>query len=74
MNQFTPAFASGSTMDIGRTVKVIDEAQLHKARHAGRKAKIDGFARISPYYDCPPLDHYWFAGYDGKTWEQAVGT
>jgi hypothetical protein len=43
-----------------------------RALSAGRAAKFAHFARISPYYENPELDHFFFAGFDGQSWEEAV--
>jgi hypothetical protein len=39
---------------------------------SGKSAKKQGFARVTPYYEAPKSDHFWFAGYDGKTMEEAI--
>lgn len=38
----------------------------------GQDAKRQGFERMGIYYDAPKSDHFWFAGYDGKTIQEAI--
>lgn len=45
-----------------------------RAFAVGQNDKRAGFDRVSPYYDAPGSDHFWFAGYDGKTMEEAIAT
>jgi hypothetical protein len=42
------------------------------AFHAGAKAKRMQLARVSVIYGDPLADEFFFAGYDGQTWEEAV--
>lgn len=53
-------------------VKVVPMYELKRAFEAGRQAKDLGRFRVTPYYDCAPLDHFWLAGFDGKTWQEAI--
>lgn len=53
------------------SVKIVTQENLAKAYFTGKLARAKGFERVSPYYECEPLDHYFFAGWDGKSWEQA---
>jgi len=55
-----------------RKVKVLAAPQLLTAFRSGQRAKLRGMERLSPYYEMPPMDRYFFAGYDGKTWEEAI--
>lgn len=55
-----------------RLVKAIGWPQYAAAFKAGQKAKHQGFASVSPYYECKPLDDCWFAGYYGMSLEQAL--
>lgn len=55
-----------------KTVKVLDSLELQKAYTAGKEAKRKGWERIAPYYNIPPLEHFWMAGYDGKTFAEAA--
>lgn len=49
-------------------------AQMDKRAHeAGVIAKHRGWHRVSPYYKDPMSDRFWFAGYDGETWDKASG-
>lgn len=41
---------------------------------SGQRAKRNGWARLSPYLDSPAIDHFWFAGFDGKDFDSAVDT
>lgn len=43
-----------------------------KAHASGQHSKKQGFGRVSPYYNAEKSDHFWFAGYDGKTMEEAI--
>lgn len=40
--------------------------------HAGERAKRMGWQRVSCAYADPLLDEFFFDGYDGKSWEEAV--
>lgn len=44
------------------------------AFESGKKAKHYGFARVTPYYEAAKSDYFWFAGFDGKTMEEAIAT
>lgn len=37
---------------------------------SGKKAKVRGFARISPYYEDALADKFWFAGFDGLQFDE----
>lgn len=39
---------------------------------SGKENKRLGMMRVSPYYEAPKSDHFWFAGYDGKTMQEAI--
>jgi hypothetical protein len=43
-----------------------------RAFHAGKKAKTLDLARVSVVYDDALADEFFFDGYDGKSWEDAV--
>lgn len=43
-----------------------------KAFSSGVENKRLGMGRVSPYYNAPHSDHFWFAGYDGKTMQEAI--
>ena len=45
-----------------------------KAHASGVENKRLGMGRVSPYYEAPKSDHFWFAGYDGKTIQEAIET
>lgn len=40
----------------------------------GVVAKRQRWYRVTPYYEMPQADHFWFAGFDGKTMEEAIAT
>ena len=44
----------------------------NSAFHAGAKAKRMDWARVSTVYGDPIAEQFFFEGYDGKTWEEAV--
>ncbi len=46
-------------------------AQDRRAHHAGEVARELNRFRVTPYYNDPISDRFWYAGYDGKSWEQA---
>ena len=67
----------------GALQQIAQDSRSLKKKHAvhpklawaiGRKAKHQGMDRISPYYERPGSDHFWLAGYDGKTMEEAIAT
>jgi hypothetical protein len=43
-----------------------------QAHAAGEKARFCGWARLSPYYMDSVSDHFFFAGYDGVPFDQAI--
>lgn len=63
-----PAFGKHKKLPAGHAVHPT------MAYQSGRKAKQYGFLRTTPYYEAPKSDHFWFAGYDGKTMEEAIAT
>lgn len=42
-----------------------------KAHALGVRAKRQGWQRVSPFYEDYISDRFWFAGYDGQSWEDA---
>jgi hypothetical protein len=57
-----------------RVRKGLHKAHPKTAFSAGVEAKHKGWGRTSPYYEATGSDHFWFAGYDGKTMEEAIET
>lgn len=47
--------------------RMVSVGALMDALEAGKKARKQGFGRVTPYYEKPALDKFWFGGYDGKT-------
>jgi len=41
----------------------------HKAYYAGKRAKVMGFGRLSPFYEDEKADFYFYGGFDGRTEE-----
>lgn len=57
----------------------IQREQLYKrinlnmrAHSRGEVAKSNGWARISPYYNDAVSDDFWFKGFDGVSFDQAI--
>lgn len=48
--------------------------RFEDAYHRGKSDKERGRMRVSPYYENANLDHFWFAGYDGRTLDEAHAT
>lgn len=46
--------------------------QNARAWRAGVKARDLGLYRVSPFYEDPVSDEFFFAGFDGMAWENAV--
>jgi hypothetical protein len=44
----------------------------NRAFHAGNKAKRMQLSRTSIFYGDNLVDQFFFAGYDGEVWEEAV--
>jgi len=44
------------------------------AFESGESAKKRGFFRVSPFYEDARADAYFFAGYDGKKFEEIEAT
>lgn len=58
---------------LARSTKQRSKVRPSDAFECGRKAKRHGWVPLSPYVT-PALDHFWFAGFDGKTFDVAVET
>lgn len=43
---------------------------LKQAYERGKTAKSKKFMRVSPFYEEPDADKYWFAGFDGRKLEE----
>lgn len=52
----------------------MENERRKRAHAAGAKAKHQGMERVSPYYERPMLDRFFFGGYDGLTLEQTVNS
>lgn len=46
--------------------------RAYRAFRRGSAANFGKFSRTSTEYGDPEADAFWFAGYDGKSWEEAV--
>jgi len=44
------------------------------AWNRGKTDKSKGFVRVSPFYEDDVADYFWFAGWDGRTFEEAQQT
>jgi hypothetical protein len=44
----------------------------NQAYKSGEKAKRFSWARLSPFYDDPIADAFFFAGFDGIPWMKAI--
>lgn len=53
-------------MSVGSKPRMVSVGALLAAYEAGKKANRYRFARLSPYYERPALDKFWFAGFDGE--------
>ena len=73
-NALELAQAKGAHRKMNLMRKRFGKIHPQAAFQEGQKAKAAHKFRVTPYYDKPGADHFWFAGYDGKTFEEAVAT
>ena len=70
-----PAVSLKQLYDARKRAQVSPQVLFHKFRlafGAGVKAKRMDWARVSTVYGDPVADEFFFEGYDGKSWEEAV--
>lgn len=69
--QFTPEQVQQAMQALGRQIARDRKLYLDKAWFRGNSARGRYF-RLSPYYEDPGADIFWFAGYDGLTLQDAA--
>jgi hypothetical protein len=50
-------------------IKIIAESKKENAHAKGISAKKKGFSKTSPFYESPEQDYFFFAGYDGISFQ-----
>lgn len=69
--ELTPELAQRVTQAIARQYAKGRKFYLETCYRKGA-ASPGRFERFSPYYEDPGADIFWYAGYDGFTFEEAV--
>jgi hypothetical protein len=59
-------------MDMTNLAAPVFAKKMHLAFTRGQRAKAIKMGRVSTEYDDDNADEYFFAGYDGLSWEQTI--